>query len=270
MDPRVNVNELTSDAIGYAEDRFKLVNQTIGKLVQKYSKEGQSYAELRSRYGTLLTQRYNMVAAVSRYIGGLQIDRSFPEQKSGVKPYTPVALATQKRAMDVLTKYVFAPDAFDADAQVFAWLQPQRRGFNQNNTGDDYRVTNNLLTIQADGALSHLLHSATLQRMTNSRLYGNQYSVATMMGDLQKGIFNADIATNVNVYRQNLQTYFVRQLISIVNPQNQGVDDVAKAGALYTLKKIKIQLATAVSTNDETKAHRANLVYMIDKALEVK
>jgi len=270
MDPRVNVNELTSDAIGYAEDRFKLVNQTIGKLVQKYSKEGQSYAELRSRYGTLLTQRYNMVAAVSRYIGGLQIDRSFPEQKSAVKPYTPIPLATQKRAMDVLNKYVFAPDAFDADAQVFAWLQPQRRGFNQRSSGDDFRVTTTLLSIQTDAALSHLLHAATLQRMTNSRLYGNQYSVATMMSDLQKGIFSADIATNVNVYRQSLQTYFVRQLVSIVNPQNQGVDDVAKAAALYTLKKIKTQLATAVSTNDETKAHRANLVFMIDKELEVK
>ncbi len=51
MDPRVNVNELTSDAIGYAEDRFKIVNQIMGKLIQKYTKEGQSYAELRTRYG---------------------------------------------------------------------------------------------------------------------------------------------------------------------------------------------------------------------------
>jgi hypothetical protein len=270
MDPRVNVNELTSDAIGYAEDRFKIVNQTMGKLVQKYSKEGQSYAELRARYFVLLGQRYNMISAVSRYIGGIQIDRSYPEQKSGGKPYTPVALATQKRAMEMLGKYVFAPDAFDADAQVYAWLQPQRRGFTQNGSGDDFRVTSTILFIQTDGTLSHLLHGATLQRITNSRLYGNQYSVASMMSDLQKGIFSADIATNVNVYRQNLQTYFVRQLVSIINPQNQGIDDVSKAAALYTLKKIKTQLATAVSTNEETKAHRANLLFMIEKGLEVK
>jgi hypothetical protein len=242
----------------------------MAKLVQKYSKEGQSYAELRTRYGVLLSQRYNMVSAVSRYIGGIYIDRSYPEQKSGVKPYTPVPLATQKRAMEVLNKYVFAPDAFDADAQVFAWLQPQRRGFTQNGTGDDFRVTNNVLAVQADGALSHLLHGATLQRITNSRLYGNQYSVASMMSDLQKGIFSADIATNVNVYRQNLQTYFVRQLVSIINPQNQGIDDVSKAAALYTLKKIKTQLGAAVSTNEETKAHRANLLFLIQNGLENK
>jgi hypothetical protein len=270
MDPRVNIGDLTSDAIGYAEDRFKIVNQVMGKLVQKYTKEGQSYAELRSRYGVLLSQRYNMASAVSRYIGGIYIDRSYPEQKSGVKPYTPVPLATQKRAMEVLNKYVFAPNAFDTDAQVFAWLQPQRRGFTQNGTGDDFRATYNLLSVQADGALSHLLHGATLQRINNSRLYGNQYSVANMMSDLQKGIFSADIATNVNVYRQNLQTYFVRQLVSMVNPQNQGIDDVSKAAALYTLKKIKTQMATAASTNEETKAHRANLLFLIENGLAPK
>lgn len=270
MDPRVNVNELTSDAIGYAEDRFKIVNQTMDKLVKKYTKEGQSYAELRSRYGILLNQRYSMTSAVSRYIGGIYIDRNYPEQKPGVKPYTPVALATQKRAMEVLSKYVFAPDAFDADAQVFAYLQPQRRGFTQNGTGDDFRITDNLLSVQTGGALSHLLHGATLQRITNSRLYGNQYSVASMMSDLQKGIFSADIATNVNVYRQYLQTYYVRQLISITESQNQQFDDVSKAAALYTLKKIKTQLTAAVSTNEETKAHRANLLFIINNRLENK
>lgn len=270
MDPHVNVNDLTSDAIAYAEDRFKIVNQLMGKLVQKYTKEGQSYAELRSRYGTLLGQRFSMASAVSRYVGGIYIDRSFPEQKPTSKPYTPVPLATQKRAIDVLNKYIFAPDAFDADAQVFAYLQPQRRGFTQNVTGDDYRITDNILTVQTGGALSHLLHGATLKRITNSRLYGNQYSVAAMMGDLQKGIFNADIAANVNVYRQNLQTYYVRQLVSMVDPKNQQFDDVSKAAALYTMKKIKAQLAAAVSTNQETKAHRANLLFLIQNAMENK
>jgi hypothetical protein len=270
MDPRVMINELTSDAIAYAEDRFKVVNQTMGKLVQKYSKEGQSYAELRSRYGLLNNQRFGMTSAVSRYIGGIYVDRSYPEQKSGNKPFTPVPYATQKKAMEVLTKYVFAPDAFDTDAQVFPYLQPQRRGFTQNGTGDDYRVSDNLLFIQTGGALSHLLHGATLQRITNSRLYGNQYSVASMMGDLQKGIFNADIATNVNVYRQYLQTYFVRQLVAMIDPKTQQFDDVSKAAALHTLKKIKAQVTAAVSTNEETKAHRANLVYLINNGLENK
>ncbi|MBC7949782.1 MAG: zinc-dependent metalloprotease [Chitinophagaceae bacterium] len=272
MDPRVNINDLTSDPIAYAEDRFKLVNSLMSKVVQKYSKPGQSYAELRSRYGTLNGQRFGMISAVSRFIGGVYIDRSFPDQNSTNKPYTPVTLATQKKAMDILTKYVFAPNAYDADAQVFPYLQMQRRGFNQPQNGEDLKLTTGLLFNQVQGALAHVLHPATLQRITNSRLYGNQYSVADVMTDLTKGIFDADSKTNVNVYRQYLQTAFVKGLAVMISSDGTGsmYDDVAKAAALSTLKKVKASMATTVSTNEESKAHRANIVFLINNALEPK
>lgn len=269
MDPRVNVNDLSSDAIGYAEDRLKLVNTVMGKLVQKYSKPNQTYAELRARYGALQGQRNSMISAVSRYIGGIYIDRSTPDQHSGNKPYTPVSLATQKKAMELLSKYVFAPNAFDADSQVFPYLQPQRRGFSQNSSGDDYRITAVVLN-QQGAAVAHILHPATVQRITNSRLYGNQYSVAEVMSDLVKACFDADLKTNVNVYRQYLQTAFVKQASIIIDPKTNGYDDVARAAALNTLKKIKVLLAGAVSTNEETRAHRGNLLFLINSALEVK
>lgn len=269
MDPRVNVNDLTSDAIGYAEERFQLVNNLMGKLVTKYTKEGQSFAELRARYGTLLSQRMGMISAVSRYVGGIYIDRSFPEQHSANKPYTPVPLATQKRAMQVLNKYVFAPNAFAADVPVYPYLQPQRRMFNQSATGDDYKVTNTLLQTQVFGALMHVLHPATLQRITNSRLYGNEYSVADVLNDLNNGIFAADLKTNVNVHRQYLQSAYVESLLNMLG-EKSAYDDVAKAAALNAVRKIKTQLATAVSSNEETRAHRAALVFQINKALEAK
>ena len=269
MDPRVNINDLTNDAIAYAEDRFKLVNNTMSKLLVKYSKQNQSYAELRARYGNLNTQRLNMISAVSRYIGGVYEDRSFPEQKSATKPFTPTPLATQKKAMEVLAKYVFAPNAYDADAQLYAYLQPQRRGYNQSPNGDDYKITTLILSNQLTGALNHILNSSTLQRITNSRLYGNTYSVADVLNDLTKAIFDADINSNVNVYRQNLQTAYLKALVQLSSDLST-TDDIAKAAAHYTLKKIKTKLATAISLNEDTKAHRSSLVFIIDNALTVK
>jgi hypothetical protein len=269
MDPRVNVFDLTNDAISYAEDRLKLINSLMGKLKEKYVKPGNSYAEIRSRYGYLNGQRSQMISAVSRYIGGVYIDRSYPEQGAANKPYTPVPLATQKKAMNILTKYVFAPNAFDADSPVFPYLQVQRRGFNQNSAGDDYRITTVVLNNQMS-AIAHILSAATLQRITNSRLYGNQYSTADLMNDLVKGIFEADLKGNVNVYRQYLQTTFVQLTASILDPKYPGYDDIAKAASLYTIKKIRTELTTAISTNEETKAHRANLLFLINNALENK
>jgi hypothetical protein len=243
----------------------------MGKLREKYSKPGKSYAELRSRYNILNNQRFNMASVVSRYIGGVYLDRSFVGQTSNIKPLTPVPQATQKKAMEVLSKYFFAPDAFSGDEQVFAYLQAQRRGFNFFNGTEDPKVTGLYSSLQGFGALAHILHPVTLQRITNTRLYGNQYSVAEVLGDLTKGIFSADLTGKVNVYRQYLQTQYVRSVAGIVGTQpGSPYDDVSRSAALYTLKKIKGMLATAVSPDEETKAHRSGLGFIIDNALTVK
>jgi len=264
IDPRINVNDFTNDAIAYAEDRFKVVNNLMGKMVAKYSKTGKSYAELRARYGSLLNQRRNMIAAVSRYIGGVYIDRSFPEQKSTTKPYTPTPVAVQKKAMATLAKYAFAPNVYDQDAQVFPYLQMQRRGFNQGR-GEDYKVTANLNSLSTS-AFDHILHPATLQRITNTSLYGNQYSVAEVMNDLVKNVFDADLSGNVNVYRQYLQTSFVKSGVQLLDMPT--LDQVSKSALYYTLKKLKIKLASATMGNEETKAHRAAMIFIIEKALK--
>ena len=268
IDPRVMINDLSGDAVAYGEDRLKLVNTTIGKIKDRCA-SGSPYVELVARYNALQRQRIDMVAAVSRYVGGVYIDRSFVGQNPNSKPYTPVPLDKQKKAMDVITKYVLAPDAFKADQALFPYLQVQRRGFNFFSTTEDPKLTAIYQSIQMN-PIVHILHPVTLQRITNSRLYGNQYAVADVMNDLTKGIFSADLAGKVNVYRQYLQTQYVKMLANMISSPMSGYDDVAKADALYSLKKIKSMLSTAASPDEDTKAHRANLVFLIDQATTVK
>lgn len=268
IDPRVMINDMSNDMVAYAEDRFKLVNNLMSKLKAKYTKPGQSYQELRARYGTLNGQRASMANAVSRYIGGVYVDRSFPEQNSPNKPFTPVPVAYQKKAMDFLSKNLFAPNAFDADAQLFPYLQLQRRGYNFFGNTEDPKPQNTIMALQVN-VLSALLNPVTAQRYSTSSLYGNTYSVADVMNDLVKAIFDADKAGNVNLYRQNLQTEFVKGAANIAT-EGRGYDNPTKAAALNTLKKIKALLATAVSPNEQTRAHRAQLSFIIEKALAVK
>ena len=269
IDPRVMIGDMSSDMVAYAEDRFTLVNSLMGKLKEKYSKPGKSYAELKSRYGTLLGQRNNMAASVSRYIGGVYVDRSFVGQETSTKPFTPVSEAYQKKAMALLTKYVFAPDAYKGDAALFPYLQSQRRGFNFFGSGEDLKAQTIILNMQV-GIFAHLMSPNTLTRINNSTLYGNTYTSAEMINDLTNAVFAADLKTNVNLYRLNLQTEYVKGLAAITSAPVSPYDNASKAAIYNTLKKIKGMLATAVSTDEQTKAHRANLVFLIDKAITVK
>jgi len=269
IDPRVMINDMSSDMVAYAEDRFALVNSLMGKLKEKYSKPGKSYAELRSRYGNLMGQRAGMAQGVSRYVGGVMVDRSFVGQETSTKPFTPVSAAYQKKAMAFLAKYIFAPDAFKSDAALFPYLQIQRRGFNFFGVGEDIKPQNTILGMQV-GIFAHLLSSNTLTRLNNSSLYGNTYSSADMMKDLTNAVFNADLKTNVNLYRLNLQTEYVKGLAAVVSAPASPYDNASKAAMYNTLKKIKGMLATAISTDEQTRSHRSNLNFLIDKALAVK
>ena len=181
---------------------------------------------------------------------------------------TPVPVATQKKAIELLSKYLFAPNAFDADAPLFPYLQLQRRGFNFFGTTEDLKIENAVMGLQLN-VLGQLLHPVTTARINNTALYGNTYSVADVMSDLVKAIFDADKGGAVNLYRQNLQTEFIKGAANIMNAP-AGYDNATKAAALNTLKKVKTLLATAVSPNEQTRAHRLQLNFIIDKALSVK
>jgi hypothetical protein len=130
------------------------------------------------------------------------------------------------------------------------------------------KIENLVLSMQMS-ALSNILSPNTTARINNTSLYGNTYSVADVMADLVKAVFDADKNTAVNLYRQNLQTEFVKTAAAILNTA-PGYDNATRAASLNTLKKVKTLLSTAVSPNEQTKAHRLNLNFIIDKALLVK
>ncbi|MFI5132993.1 MAG: hypothetical protein ACHQEB_01590 [Chitinophagales bacterium] len=109
-----------------------------------------------------------------------------------------------------------------------------------------------------------------MQPLSNSRFYNDQYYPDDMMNDLTGAIFDADIKENVNVYRQYVQTAYVQIIASIIDSRNASYDDVARAAALNTLRKINTQLTTAISSDEDTKAHRANLQFIITNALRIK
>jgi hypothetical protein len=208
-----------------------------------------------------------MATAVSKYIGGVYVDRSYPGPASAIKAFTPVPVTYQKKAMAFLAKYFFSVHAFDADAPLLPYLQLQRRGFNFFGKPEDIKPQTTIMTLQL-GILSQVLHPVTLSRINNSTLYGNTYSVADVMNELTKGIFNEDLKTSVNLYRQNLQTEFVKSAASISNAPG-GYDNASKSAALNTLKKVKSLLASSVSPDEQTRAHRISLNFIIDKALAI-
>ncbi|HMR16675.1 MAG TPA: zinc-dependent metalloprotease, partial [Mariniflexile sp.] len=265
IDPRVNVSDQSNDQITWAIDRIELANNLMKDIKSRFSKTGESYEELRRIYYLLSSQKATSGTVISRFIGGVYVDRAMVGQNGSTQPYTPVSLKDQKRAMAALSKYVFAADAFDAPNDLYNYLAMQRRGFNFRNT-EDPKIHTQVLTYQKN-VLNHLLHYNTLQRISDSELYGNEYTLSSFMTDLNNAIFKADIYGSVNSFRQNLQLEYTNMLIAILTGKsNASYANNVKSLALYNLKNIKTM---AGATGDIASiAHKQHLKTLIDNALE--
>ena len=269
IDPRVNVNDMTSDAIGYMSARFEVIGDLMATLPSRYNTTGQSYHEMRSAYLALSGQLNTASTVISRYIGGVYVDRAYAGQQGAKKPFTPVSRADQKRAMASLSKNVFAPGAFSTPAGMYSYLQMQRRGFGFFGTPEDPKIHERVLQIQRN-TLGYLLAPRVQTRITDSRLYGNEYPLAEVMSDLTSAVFDADARSNVSTFRQNLQMEYVNRLVAMVSvPTKNAFDYPSQSSALASLRSIQAKLAGKSGVNAETSAHTRNVQFTIEKALKV-
>lgn len=265
IDPRVNVFDMTDDAVQFAEDRLKLAGDAMGKLRAKFTKDGESYQELRNAYLILTADMLWQGRVASRYIGGVYVDTARAGQDGAGAPYRPVEKSKQKQAMKLLRDYILGPDAFAADPQLLQHLAIQHRGFLHGGQTEDPKLHGRVASIQAD-VLNHILHPTTMQRMTDSGLYGNSYDVTEVLGDLTDAIFEDDSRNAVNSHRQILQIMYVKGLINIMNmPQ---YDNISRSNAYSNLRQIRSNMARWRG-DAATRAHRDHIAFLIDKALEV-
>lgn len=265
IDPRVMTWDLSTDPVTYSTDRMDLVRTTRESLLDRFVQDGQSYQELRNMYLVLSAQKSRAATVASRYVGGVYVDRSFPEQETDLKPYTPVERAEQERALQALNDYIFSPDAFEVPEELYNYMQQHRRGFTLFGSTEDPKIHDRALNIQR-GVLAHLLHPTVTKRITDSRHYGNEYPLADMMNDLTDGIFAADLNGNVNIFRQNLQSEYVTHLGSIL--EEDMYDYHTQSMARYTLNSVKEQLEARPSANTETNAHTDKLIHKISDLLD--
>ena len=267
IDPRVMIGDLSNDQITYSINRFELVNSMMKNLKTQFTTKGETYEDLRRAYYTLHNQSAVAGGVISRFIGGVYVDRSTFGQEGGTQPYTPVSLSDQKRAMDAMKKYVFAPDAFDTPKEVYNYIAKQRRGFNFFGGSEDPKIHEQVLAYQTK-VLAHIMHPNTLQRISNSELYGNDYKLSSFMSDINNIMFKADVYGSINSFRQNLQAVYTKRLIDMISGKASSRFTVAaKSMAIYNLKNIKIWVSNGKG-NLATKAHKNHLKILITNAMK--
>ncbi|HET6564900.1 MAG TPA: zinc-dependent metalloprotease, partial [Xanthomonadales bacterium] len=264
MDPRVNIYDMSDDAVVYASRQMAMMQETLNGLTGKLPEAGKSYQEVFEAVSVIMNLWGRSASVTSRYVGGVYVDRAMVGQDGGGQPFTPVEEARQRQAMEVLNEQVFAPDAFVFSPELLSMTAPQRRSFDHFGKTEDPKIHDAVLAIQK-GVLDHLLNPVVLKRVSDSTLYGNTYTIGEVFNDMTDAVFAADAKGNVNSFRRNLQTEYVTRLAAMV--KGEGYDNGARSMAVYSLNSIEDLLEAKRNTNVETQAHVQNLELIIERAL---
>ena len=272
IDPHINIYDLSSDAIGYAQQRLEHLKTVQGQLAESY--QGESYQKLYNNYVVLMNQFKRSSGVVSRYVGGVHINR-LPPGSSDLSPYEPVSAEQQRRAMKVPNDYIFAPNVLAQSQPLFSKLQQQRRGFDFYDSPEDPKIHQMFLSVQKN-VLAHLLHPKTLQRITDSSAYGNEYELGQVMTDLTEAVFAVDMAGNVGSFRQYLQIEFIHRLTKILNDNSGKFDALARSAVLVQLENLATSIENkgrnqvATGLNVSTQAHVRHLDRLLRKSLLIE
>jgi hypothetical protein len=266
IDPRVQTYDLTSDPILYGIQRIQICNALLKKLKDKFSKDGESYQELVNAYQLTMAAISQSSNVIAKFIGGVYFDRAYAAQPGANTPFMATPRETQKRAMAALTEWVYSPQAFVLPLELIPFLQPQRRGYRFFSNSEDPKVHDRILTIQAN-TLMFLFHPKVHQRIVDSEVYGNTYPLQEVMKDLTTAIFSADIKSTISTVRQNLQVFYVKGLIMILeNGDALGYPSISQVNALRQIQNIEQTLKNnAIPANQ---AHTNYLLGLIERAIK--
>lgn len=112
IDPRVAIWDLTSDPLAWSGAQLKLTHDLLFGLDSRWPRLGHSYDEERAAFGLVLSQWLTAAATPEHYVGGEYLSRAHAGDPGAPPPLVQVSRSDQRRAFDLLDKYVLSDGAW--------------------------------------------------------------------------------------------------------------------------------------------------------------
>lgn len=275
VDPMSNAFDLGNDPLKYCEHKMGLTKELWNNSIQKFEKKGTSFEKLRLVFNYGWRSYLESARFASRYVGGLYHNKSFIGDGENNIPFTPVPASEQKRALNFINKYIFAPDAFDLPDGLLNKLQSlQNSTYSESSYNGvfGYQWHQRVVRVQ-NLALYYLYNANTIERlMNNDERYDNKadmYSMYDMFNDVRNMIWT-EVANqqNVNSYRRQLQLLHLSRIISIYLASSMETAFDARSLAANDLDIIKADAEKSLksSVDGMTKTHLKEVIRQIEAA----
>jgi hypothetical protein len=328
-DPTSNTDDLGDEPLRFADDRLGMVEEVLPRLPELVLAEGHDYNVIRQALdAAIVSVSMDYFDMASRFIGGREILRLHHASKSedrgdavGLKssdelkaelkpaaatgeagkseagksvvaPIRPIPAETQRAALDLIERRLFADDAYVVKPEflnqlkpdlLFDWNYPYRYG-------SDYLYETRLAYLYGT-TLGTILEPARLARVMDNELHTakgeSRLTLPELFNRLSNGVFKGLEKGNVSASasrpplvaskRRMLQRIYVSLLTDLVLSPGRGTPADASVLAAAELKSIRARAKKATGNatlmaglDGYGRAHLADLDARISRVLEAK
>ena len=261
-DPLARRYDYGRDPLIYAENQMALVKIYRERLIEKFVKEGESWAKAREGYELTLGQQLKAVNMIANWIGAAHVNRDHKGDPGNRMPLTPVSADVQRKSLEFVVKNAFRDEAFGLTQDILQRLTVDKwwdEGMSVMNEST-FPIHDRILSIQAS-TLTMLMNPTTLRRVfDNEQLVPASEDAVVLpelMDRLQAAIWTELDAKpegevtarkpRISSLRRNLQREHLDRLIDLAlsNSGNAAHKPIATLSAMQ-LKEIKRKIDSAL------------------------
>jgi hypothetical protein len=294
-DPLARRYDFSKNPLDYAKNQMRLITYHRGRLLEKFVKDGDSWARARQGYEQTLISQTQAVGFMANWVGGAFVNRDKKGDKDSRMPVQVVPAKSQRDALEFVIANTFLDESFGLTTELLnrmtvdKWMDGEgvRSALNNEPT---WPVHDRIAGIQA-ATLTMLMNPTTLRRV-----YDNECRIPTdqdaltlpeLLGTLTKSIWKeldtktekpfTDRKPMISSIRRNLQREHMERLIDLSLPNNgfTAAQKPISNLAMMELRKIRNRIAKALEDTGSkadpyTIAHLTETRERIGKALDAQ
>jgi hypothetical protein len=279
-DPRISRFDLSSDPLGHDAEALALDEHLADRLTHTYPGDARSYEDIRQSMITILGSELSSTLLASHYVGGIYTSRAHRGQRGGEPPFRSIPRAEQRRAFDLIDRYMLSSKAFRYPPALLNELGTSRFGFHWDSPGiirTDFPISEVIARLQ-DATIESMFSAPSLARIYDQSLKvahpGDTMSLTDLFTWMRSAVYDDLGARSIAPTHRELQRRYADLMSAYALAPTfifdvLGVPREAQSLARATLVEVNRRIGPALlaAKDPATRAHLDDLRSRIRGAL---
>ncbi len=283
IDPRIQRFDLSNDPLAYVDEQFRVDADVAARLTRRYPGDTRTYQDLRAGLVTVLNNQLNDAELAAKFVGGIYTSRAHRDQPGAPLPFAAIPRAQQRRAFDLLDRWVLSSRALRFSPELLNAAAPTRYGIHWGANGvrrSDFPVREVIAELQ-DDVISEMFSPVNLGRVADQEIKvrkpGDTMTLTDLFAWTNAAVYDDLGRPSIDPAHRELQRRFADLQEAIAQLPSAFADQLdlpreTQALARANLVRLSGRLDGAVhaARDDGTRAHLSDLRVRVRGVLDAR